>query len=163
MRIAPGRVLDLVASWCQRTQAGDAGELRLFVKDGEIVIEERLVKPRPLILKKRQPARKPEAEPEPDASPAPCVEESDVVHCPRPGCGGTIVKMGDGQGGRCLLCSRPSPQAAKGSDTDDRLVALAAMMAAPPGPIVTLRARPEHWRPDLLDRRLAHRKRGRRR
>lgn len=68
--------------------------------------------------------------------------------------------MGDGQ--RCLLCGRRSTQAGAGPDSEERLVDLAALMAAPPGPIVSLQARPEHWRSELLDRRLMPGKRGRR-
>ena len=56
MAIPAGRVLDLVAAWCQRAEAGAAGELRLLLKDGEILIEERLTKPRPLVLQKRRPS-----------------------------------------------------------------------------------------------------------
>jgi len=49
LAVPPGRIGDLVTAWCARAADGDAGELRLFVRDGGIAVEETYRRPRALL------------------------------------------------------------------------------------------------------------------
>ena len=184
--------MDLVTAWCARAVDGAAGELRLFVRDGEIAVEERFAKPRTLYAARApttSSGRPPVAAPEIARLAGLGYSAQEIVaegkRRKAAGAGG----WGHAQVQRVLSAPRDGPMAPQGEgpelwtgprselrpralpggdDGDDDVEApdymkpaarprlegteeLAALMAQPPGPIPSLRARPEHWRPDLLD------------